>query len=55
MTRITKNVDLNDGKINRFNGWETAVASAFNVIINRLQALIDNSVNMSLSDIAAAI
>lgn len=33
MTTIAKNTDLNDGKINNFDAWETCTASAFNVVV----------------------
>ena len=33
MTKIWKNTDLNDGKVNTLDGWETSSASAFNVVI----------------------
>lgn len=33
MTVIRKNTDLNDGKINPFNAWETSAARAFDVVV----------------------
>ena len=33
MLKITRNIDLNDGTVNRFNGWEQSAAVAFDTVI----------------------